>query len=156
MQSASAKLMPHSAPIAKQLAQQVIDRARGSADADGTRAAVAALAVGEVSRALCTWIGAEGCHALMTRARTEARLGHPSIEALRLRARAVPYVEGVAECIAQNGERATADAILAMLVAFIDLLGRLIGTDMATNLIERSLPDSAGNKAGTEKRSAGA
>ncbi len=146
--------MPPSAPTAKQLAEQVIERARGSADAGVGRAPAAALAVGDVWKALSAWIGAEGCHALMTRARTEARPGHPSLEALRLRARAEPYIEGVAESVAQNGESATADAILAMLVAFIDLLGRLIGTDMATNLVERSLPDSAGNKARTEKRSA--
>ncbi|MBA3646746.1 MAG: hypothetical protein H0W63_11295 [Gemmatimonadaceae bacterium] len=148
--------MPTVTSTAKQFAQQAIERARVSADAGVGRASAAALAVGEVCRALSAWIGAEGCHALMTRARTEARPGHPSLEALQLRARTEPYIEGVAESIAQNGESATADAIQAMFIAFIDLLGRLIGVDMATNLIERSLPDSAGNKAGTEKRSAGA
>ena len=38
-----------------------------------------------------------------------------------------------------NGDAATAEALESMLVHLIQLLGRLIGDDMATKLIERSV-----------------
>ncbi len=41
-----------------------------------------------------------------------------------------------------HGDAATAKALEAMLVSLIELLGRLIGDDMATKLIGRGLPAS--------------
>ncbi len=38
-----------------------------------------------------------------------------------------------------HGDAATAEALESMLVHLVELLGRLIGDDMATKLIERSL-----------------
>ena len=38
-----------------------------------------------------------------------------------------------------HGDAATAEALEAMLVHLVELLGRLIGDDMATKLIERSV-----------------
>ncbi len=146
--------MPPVTPIAKQLAQRLIDRKRSAADADMTKASAAALAVEELYRTLSRWIGSEGCHALMARARAEAQSGHLPLEAMQLRVRTEPYLNGISESVAQHGETATADAIQSMLVGMIDLLGRLIGVDMAANLIERSLPEPASESAGTEKRSA--
>ncbi len=146
--------MPAATPTAKQLAQRLIGRKRSAADADTTNSSAAALAVGELYQALSRWIGSEGCHALMARARAEAEVDHPLLSALQLRARAQPYVDGLSETVAEYGEAATADSVRAMLAGMIDLLGRLIGVDMATNLIERSLPEPASESAGTEKRSA--
>lgn len=64
------------------------------------------------------------------------------------------FIEGVAESVGQYGETATAAGIESMLVGMIELLGRLIGVDMATNLIERSLPESVRGDAGPEMRRA--
>jgi hypothetical protein len=38
-----------------------------------------------------------------------------------------------------HGDAATAEALESMLVHLVELLGRLIGDDMATTLIERSV-----------------
>jgi hypothetical protein len=38
-----------------------------------------------------------------------------------------------------HGDAATAQALESMLVHLVELLGRLIGDDMATRLIERSM-----------------
>jgi hypothetical protein len=38
-----------------------------------------------------------------------------------------------------HGDAATAEALESMLVHLVELLGRLIGDDMATKLIERSV-----------------
>lgn len=51
-------------------------------------------------------------------------------------------MEGVHELVMANGDTATADALASMLVHLLELLGRLIGDDMAMKLIERTLPAS--------------
>lgn len=58
---------------------------------------------------------------------------------VQLRARSDPYIGGVPETIMAHGDAATAEALESMLVHLIQLLGRLIGDDMATKLIERSV-----------------
>jgi transcriptional regulator GlxA family with amidase domain len=118
------------------------------------RASAGALAVEALYQGLSGWIGMEGCHALFARARAQAQGNHPPLETLQLRARAKPYMDGLAEGVAKYGEPATAAAITSMLASMIELLGRLIGSDMANNLIERSLPDRVRDAAAPEPRSA--
>jgi hypothetical protein len=141
-------------PTAQQLARRLVDRERIAGDSDMTRSSAAARAGEELYQALSRWIGSDGCHALFGRACAQAQVDHPPLEVVHLRARATPYFEGVAESVREYGETATADAIESMLAGMIELLGRLIGVDMATNLIERSLGESARDDAGPEKRRA--
>lgn len=58
---------------------------------------------------------------------------------LQLRARSQPYIDGVPETIMAHGDAATAEALESMLVHLVELLSRLIGDEMATKLIERSV-----------------
>jgi hypothetical protein len=52
-----------------------------------------------------------------------------------------------------HGDRATADGLEALLVRLIEILGRLIGDDMSTILIERSLaPVARGDRTADGKR----
>ncbi len=146
--------MPPVTPTGKQLAKRLIDRKRSAVDEGMSRAAAAALAADELYQALSRWIGSEGCYALMARARAEAQADHPELEALQLRDRAGPNLYDLSVSFAEHGESATSDAIQAMLGGMIDQLGRLIGADLAANLIERSLAESASELPGTEKRSA--
>lgn len=139
---------------APSLARRLIARQRETAGSTTTKAASAALAAEEVYESLSRWIGSDGCHALFVRARALAVTARPALDMLYLRARAKPYVEKTSDAIGEFGDAATADAIESMLVGMIDLLGRLIGVDMATNLIERSLPDPARDVAGPAKRRA--
>jgi len=60
----------------------------------------------------------------------------------------------MAETIEQNGAGETDEALESMLVILIEVLGRLIGDEMASNLIERGLPGSAGEDANQERRRA--
>jgi hypothetical protein len=62
---------------------------------------------------------------------------------IQLRARSEPYIDGVAETIIAHGDAAAAEALESMLARLVELLGRLIGDDMAMKLIERSLAASA-------------
>jgi hypothetical protein len=104
-----------------------------------TAARAAATACDKLYRELSRWVGPDGCHALFTRALAQARIDHPALEQIQLHARSDPYIDGVAEAIMAHGDPATADGLEAMLVHLIELLGRLIGDDMATKLIERSV-----------------
>ena len=112
------------------------------------RASDAAAAAEDLYRSLAGWIGSDGCHALFARARAEAEVTHPSLGAMQIHERARPYVTGVVESVSNYGDAATADAIQSMIALTIEILGRLIGVDMATNLIERSLGD--GNQRGSD------
>jgi hypothetical protein len=62
------------------------------------------------------------------------------LEQIRLRPLSQPYLDGVAETIMGRGDGETAEALESMLVHLIELLVRLVGEDMATKLIERSMP----------------
>jgi hypothetical protein len=109
----------------------------GSERTDGDASSRAA-AADHLYRELSRWVGPDGCHALFTRALAEARSEHPSLDEIRLGVGSQPYIGGVAETIAAYGDATTAKSLESMLVHLVELLGRLIGDDMATKLIERS------------------
>jgi len=123
-------------------------RARQSESKSGdTAARVAAAACDNLYRELSRWVGPDGCHALFARAIAESRTDYPALGAIQLHARSEPYIDGVAETIMAHGDPATAEALESMLVRLVELLGRLIGDDMAMKLIERSLTPSERNDA---------
>jgi hypothetical protein len=126
-------------PSAGQMARRLIRSHRSEQMGGQTAARAAATACDKLYRELSRWVGPDGCHALFTRALAQARIDHPALEQIQLHARSDPYIDGVAEAIMAHGDPATADGLEAMLVHLIELLGRLIGDDMATKLIERSV-----------------
>jgi hypothetical protein len=137
---------------AQQLAHRLVELEQTASGLKTSRAQSAALAGQKLYQSLSRWIGSDGCHALFFRAREEARSDWPALEPLYLRVRSEPYVEGVAQSVEAFGETATADAIESMLADVIELLGRLIGVDMATNLIERGLPADEPTETPTKNR----
>lgn len=96
-----------------------------------------AVACDDLYLELSRWVGLDGCHALFTRALAEARTESAALDQIQLRPGSEPYLDGVAESLSR-GDAATAAALEAMLVHVVELLGRLIGDEMATKLIERS------------------
>jgi hypothetical protein len=121
---------------AREIVRRLID-SQGSEPTEGATSARAA-AGDHLYRELSRWVGPDGCHALFTRALTETRKEFASLGQIQLRAGSDPYIGGVAETVAAYGDTATAKALESMLVQLVELLGRLIGDDMATKLIERS------------------
>ena len=114
--------------------RQIVRRLIGGGDT-----AACGAACDDLYRDLSRWVGPDGCHALFKRALAETRATHPALERLQLRAHSDPYIEGVADALAEHGEAAAADAFESLLFSLVELLGRLIGDDMASKLIERSL-----------------
>jgi hypothetical protein len=126
-------------PLAGAIVRRLIDT-RGSELTPGESAALAtASACDHAYKELSRWVGADGCHALFSRALALAVLEHSALSPIRLRARSHPYVDGVSAAIAAEGDAPTAAALESMLIRLVELLGRLIGDDMAANLIERGL-----------------
>lgn len=122
--------------------RRLIDSRQSGRAASDTAARAAAAACDYLYRELSRWVGPDGCHALFTRALAQARTEYQAIGAIQLHARSEPYIDGVAETIMAHGDAATAEALESMLVRLVELLGRLIGEDMAMKLIERSLTAS--------------
>lgn len=134
--------IPSGTPDARELIRNLVDLETDARSDDAPVAASATLATserlyGELSR----WIGSVGCHALFTRALADARVSHPLLTGVRVQKGDQPYFEGTAEIIDAHGASATAEAFEAMLVTLVELLGRLIGDDMAVKLILQSLPE---------------
>ena len=82
----------------------------------------------------------------------EARIEHPVLGQIQLRPRSEPYIDGVAETIMAHGDAATAEALESLLVRLVELLGRLIGDDMAMKLIERRLAAPDRRDAASDRR----
>ena len=127
---------------ARGIVRRLIDSGQPGRGATSTAARNAAAACDHLYRELSTWVGPDGCHALFTRALAQARTEYPVLEGIQLHARSEPYIDGVAETIMAHGDAAAAEALESMLVRLVELLGRLIGEDMAMKLIERSLTAS--------------
>jgi hypothetical protein len=131
----------------REIARRLIDSRRQERTGADTAARAAASACDHLYRELSRWVGVDGCHALFTRALAQARIDNPALAQIQLHARSEPYIDGLAAAIMAHGDAATAAALESMLVRLVELLGRLIGDDMATKLIGRSLAASeAGDK----------
>jgi hypothetical protein len=137
---------------ARQIARRLIESHRSERSEGYTHARAAAAACDQLYRELSRWVGPDGCHALFTRALAQARTEYPVLGQIQLRARSDPYIDGVPETIMGHGDPATAAGLEAMLVNLIELLGRLIGDDMATKLIERSVAASERGDPTSERR----
>jgi len=129
-------LPPDESP-ARHIARSLIDRERSGRAGGDSAARSAATACDLLYRGLSRWLGADGCHALFVRARAQARPDFPALEEIQLRRGSTPYIYGVQEAILAHGDAATAEALEWILVHLIELLGRLIGKDMAATLIQR-------------------
>jgi hypothetical protein len=139
-------------PPAQQLARRLIDYGRALEASGPYSAHPAAAALDRLYLDLARWVGFDGCHALFMRAFSEARVEHPLLESIELRPRSTPYIEGVMETAEKHGARETDQALSATLVILIEVLGRLIGDEMAKNLIERGLPESADDDSRENRR----
>lgn len=134
--------LPHDPSRPRQLARRLIESHRAERAASDSAARAAAAACDHLYRDLSRWVGPDGCHALFTRARTQAQADHTLLDQIHPIAGSEPYLHGVAETIMAHGDAATGKALESMMVTLLELLGRLIGDDMTTKLIERGLPAS--------------
>ena len=143
-------------PPARQIARRLIESRRPERTGDDKAARAAAAACNHLYWELSRWVGPDGCHALFARALAQTASEYPDLEQIQLRARSEPYIDGIAESIMARGDPATAEALESMLVRLVELLGRLIGDDMAMKLMERSLaaPERGDTTSGARREEA--
>lgn len=126
-------------PTLRELARRLVAPQTSTGGAADLPSATASRICNHLYRDLSRWIGADGCHALFARALARTQSGHPALRDIRLGGGSDSCLEGVAESVQVHGASAVGEGLEAMLVALIELLGRLIGDDMASKLIEQSV-----------------
>ena len=142
--------MAPNSPAARVLARRLLASA-APAPTDETAAEVALPAAERVVLHLATelsrWFGPYGFHALLTRAVAEARAEHPALRHVRVGEPTAPTLHGLAAASGTHGADETVEGVEAALAALVDLLGRLIGEDLAVTFIDRTIvavaPDAA-------------
>jgi hypothetical protein len=137
---------------AQEIVRRLISNRAPHTKRGDTAARAAAAACDNLYRELSRWVGPDGCHALFARALAETRPQYPALEKIQLRPRSEPYIEGIADSIMARGDPETAEALESMLIRLVELLGRLIGDDMAMKLIERSLVSERDDTPSEKKR----
>jgi hypothetical protein len=100
-----------------------------------------------VSRNLRDAMGDDGCAALLGRALALAEARHGVLASVRhVNGRGIS-LDGLSAAIEAHGVVTVAAAIEAMLAALLDVLGRLIGEDMAVRLMDpEALPRAGGGE----------
>lgn len=109
--------------------------ARESADADGGPPAAARIC-SRVGDGLARWIGRDGYRALFRRAREEELPTHPALAGLDCDG---TEPEWVAAAVAAHGAETASAAVLALVTALMVLLGRVVGEEMAIQLVEQAV-----------------
>lgn len=96
-----------------------------------------------VALGLGRWFGPIGARALLARALAAAQAHHPALASVSVvpAARGTPpssWVTGLAESARAHGTGPAADAVVAVIACLADLMGRLIGEQLAMTVLERS------------------
>ena len=130
--------MPSQALGARELAKRLVARAHPKSDGPDSATLAVQAACERTYRDLARFLGPTGAQALFTRALGLAQVKHPFLKEIRIGHRSAPALEGVTGTIQVHGAAAVAAALIAVLETLLGLLGRLIGDDMATQLVEQN------------------
>lgn len=95
-----------------------------------------------VSENLRDSLGEDGCNALLARALARTEADHPALKNIRRLNEGSIHLDGVVAGIEAHGAAAVTAAIEALLATLVDVLGRLIGEDMAIRIIDHDAPRS--------------
>ncbi len=121
-------------PAATDAAQRLWARAAGDSSAPEEIAAAAARIGNELRAGLGRWIGADGYRTLLDRALGLARAEHPALGGLAGLGGDEPLTTAA---VRAQGADPVAAGLVAMVAALVELLGRIIGEDMAVHLVDQ-------------------
>ena len=123
----------------QELAERVLAHARAH-DRNGrspsSRVDVACAAFHRTGRELSRWVGSGGCHALLARAVTKAKVDHTALGPVTLLDGPELRLEGV---VGAGDPEGVAEGLESALETLFELLSRLVGADLAWQLVESSL-----------------
>ncbi len=125
-------------PSSLQIARRLLAREAAQVSEGGREMVVAALqrTCLRVSDNLRESIGEDGCTALLERALARTEASHPALKDIRRWNDVSLHLDGVLTSVEAHGVVAVTAAIEALLAALVEILGRLIGEDMAIRLID--------------------
>ena len=89
----------------------------------------------ELETQLARWVGAEGFRVLRGRALNLAQAGHPALGKL---SDSEWGMRAVVSAVQAHGARQVAAGIISVIATLIDLLGRIIGEELAVRLVEQT------------------
>lgn len=127
--------MPPRSVNVSDVTRRLIERAAAESGAPDGAAVAVHRACEQAYRGLTKWVGPTGSHTLLGRALAEAQRENPLLKNVRL-SESADGLEGVAELVQEKGSPAAAKALGGVLETLLELLGRLIGAEMAARLVE--------------------
>ena len=137
------ELSPSSSAI--ELARRMI--ARDSAHANAAEARDVAVALQRTCRRMCEALrdslGDDGCNALLARALARTEPYHPALKLIRRQDERGIHLDGVVAAVETTSSAQATAAVEALVGALMDVLGKLIGEDMAIRIM--NLDSSTGN-----------
>src|SRR5688572_14897495 len=137
--------MPSKSPKMREVALRLLTRSESTGLGEGIldSAAGAGHAFRLLAIELSRWFGLYGYHALLTRALTEARREHPVLATIQVRSATEPWFEPFPEAAGTHGDGPAIEGWVAVLTGLLDLLGRLIGEDLAVKLVSQAMTKRA-------------
>jgi hypothetical protein len=84
---------------------------------------------------LARWVGSEGYRALLARALERVRVEHPALNHISCMG---GDDQEIAAAVRVHGAAKVAAGIVALVAALIDLLGRIVGEEMAVELVNQA------------------
>ena len=131
-------------PTSLQIARRVLEREPAAGSKGDPKSVGAALqrTCLRVSENLRDAMGEDGSNALLARALARTESEHPALKSAYRRHQGGVHLDGVVASVEAHGVAAVTAALEALLAALVDILGRLIGEDMALRLIDHDAPRS--------------
>ena len=130
-----------SPPTSRELAERLVAREQADGGAPPDATASTERAIRRLCSALAGWFGPYAVHALLTRAVAQAHAVHPALVAVGVGPPPACGLTGLLESLRAHAGPAVAAGALDVLTALVELLSHLIGDDLATGLVERTLDD---------------
>jgi hypothetical protein len=119
---------------ATEVARHLWQRAVGDSSAPEEVAVAATRMCTELRAGLSRWVGAMGYHALIDRALLLARAEHPALSSLSCHGGDEPVTT---TAVRAHSADEVATGMVALVAALVELLGRIIGEEMAVRLVEQ-------------------
>jgi hypothetical protein len=97
---------------------------------------------GQLRIELGRWIGDGGFGALLERALAKARVEHPVLDEISCLGEDASAIEAA---MRPGGSARVSDGLVALVAGLVELLGRIIGADMAVQLVDQiNMPSPRG------------
>jgi hypothetical protein len=131
-------MTPHST-ASQEMVRRLLARETSAAEEPAVVAAALQRTCMRVSANLRDSVGDDGRDALLGRALSRTESKHPALKDIRKLNGAI-HLDGIVASVEAHGVAPVTAAIEALLAALVDVLGRLIGEDMAMRLLDQDLP----------------